>query len=61
MLAKTKLNTIELLNYRALIDSCISDNEFVLVNNVLKEYCDMKKRSQKLKDFNSTSEILVYL
>ena len=34
-LAKTKLNTIESLNSRNLIDSHIIHDEFVLVNNVL--------------------------
>ena len=28
----------------ALIDSCISHDEFVLVNNVLKQYDDMKEQ-----------------
>ena len=34
--AKTKLNSIEALMYKVLSDSNISDDEFVLVNNVLK-------------------------
>ena len=42
-LAKTKLNNIEVLISKALIDSNIIHDEFVLVNNVLKEYGDMKK------------------
>ena len=37
MLKKSKLNTIEVLIFKALID------EFVLMNNVLKEYDDMKE------------------
>ena len=37
-LAKSKLNRIEVLICKALIDSVISHNEFVLINNVLKEY-----------------------
>ena len=36
--AETKLNSTEILISSALIDSCISHDEFVLVNNVLKEY-----------------------
>ena len=36
LLAKTKLSSIELLVSKALIDSNISDDEFVLVNDVLK-------------------------
>ena len=42
MLAKPKLNIIEVLIFRALIDSNISHDEFVSVNNVLKEYDDIK-------------------
>ena len=36
LLAKSKLNSIEVLISKALIDSNISHDEFVLVNNVLK-------------------------
>ena len=43
MLAKSKLNSIEVLISKALIDSVISHDEFVLINNVLKKYNDMKK------------------
>ena len=38
LLAKCKLNSIEVLISKALIDSVISHDEFVLINNVLKEY-----------------------
>ena len=38
MLAKSKLNNIEVLISKALIDSNISDDKFVLINNVLKWY-----------------------
>ena len=38
LLAKSKLNSIEVLNSKALIDSVIRHDEFVLINNVLKEY-----------------------
>ena len=41
LLTKTKLSSIEILISKALIDSDISHDEFVLVNNVLKEYDDM--------------------
>ena len=41
-LAKTTLNTIEFLISKALIDSSITHDEFVSVNNVLKEYDDMQ-------------------
>ena len=38
LLAKLKLNSIEVLFFKALIDSIIIHDEFVLINNVLKEY-----------------------
>ena len=43
LLRKDKLNTIEVLISKALIDSYISHDEFVSVNNVLKEYNKMKE------------------
>ena len=43
LLAMNKLNTVEVLISKALIDSNISDNEFIVINNVLKEYDDMKE------------------
>ena len=41
--AKTKLNSIEVLISKALIDSSISHDEFLSVNNMIKEYDDIKK------------------
>ena len=46
LLAKSKLNSIEILFSKALTDSNISHDEFVLLNNVLKEFCDMKKNQK---------------
>ena len=43
MLEKDKLNTIEVLISKALVNSYISHDEFVLVNNVLRKYYEMKK------------------
>ena len=43
LLAKSKLNKIEVLIAKALIDSNISHDEFVLTNNVLKEYIKMNE------------------
>ena len=43
LLVKSKLNSIEVLIYNALIYSKISHDEFVLINNVLKEFDDMKE------------------
>ena len=44
LLAKSKLNSIEVLISKAFIDSVISHDEFVLINNMLKEYDDRKKK-----------------
>ena len=49
MLAKFKLNSIKVLLSKALINSNISHDEFVLVNNVLKEYNIMKEEIKNLK------------
>ena len=38
LLAKSKLSNIEVSISKALIDSVISHDEFVWINNVLKEY-----------------------
>ena len=43
MLAKSKLNNIEILISKALIDSNISHDEFILINNTLKEFHDLKE------------------
>ena len=43
MLGKGKLNTIEVLISKSLIDSSISHDEFVSLNNVLREYNEMKE------------------
>ena len=43
LLGKAKLNTIAILIYNALINSHISHDDFVSVNNVLRENNEMKK------------------
>ena len=43
LLAKSKLNKIEMLLSKTLIDSNISHDEFVLINDVLKDFSDMKE------------------
>ena len=48
MLAKSQLNRMEVLISKALIDSNISHDEFVSINDVLKEY-EMKKEIKNLK------------
>ena len=56
MSAKTKSNTIEVLIYKALIESCIYQDEFCLANNVLKEDNEVK---EVIKNFeNMVSGIL---
>ena len=50
LLAKSQLNRMEVLISKALIDSNISHNKFVLINNVLKEFYDMK---EEIKDSNN--------
>ena len=47
LLAKSKLNSMEVLISKALIDSVISHEEFVLIN-VLKQYNEMKKEIKNL-------------
>ena len=56
LLGKDKLNTIELLISTALIDSYISHDEFVSVNNVLKEYNEMKK---EIKNLETSAEYII--
>ena len=53
MLAKTKLNTIEVLISKALIDSDIGHVKFVLINNVLREYNGMNEALINPKIINS--------
>ena len=48
---KDKLNNIEVSISKALIDSYISHNEFVLVNNVLRECYEMKKEMKSIESF----------
>ena len=49
LLAKTKLNTIDVLISKALIDSYINHDKIVSVNNVLREYNEMKDEIKYLK------------
>ena len=49
LLAKSKLNSIEVSNSKTLIDSVIHHDEFVLINNVLKEYNKIKEEIKNLK------------
>ena len=49
LLAKSKLSSIEVLISKALIDANISNDEYILINNVLKEFDNMKEEIKKLK------------
>ena len=49
MLAKSKLIRTEALISKFLIDSNTSQDEFVSINNVLKEYEVMKEEIQNLR------------
>ena len=46
LLTKTKLNAINILISKDLIDSYINSKEFVSINNVLKEYNKIKKNQK---------------
>ena len=48
-LVKSKLSKIGFLISKALIDSVISHDEFILINNFLKEYIKLKEEIKKLK------------
>ena len=50
---KTVFNSIKVLISMVLRNLCISYDKFILVNNVLREYDDMKKVIQKSEDFNN--------
>ena len=51
MLAKSNLDRIEVLISKSLIDSNISHDEFILTNNVLKEYQEMKGEIKNVKTY----------
>ena len=47
LLGKDKLNTIEVLTSKALIDLHISHDEFDSVNNALREYNEIKTKQNR--------------
>ena len=49
LLRKDKLNTIEFLISKALVDSYINHDEFLSVNTVLREYYEMKEEIKNPK------------
>ena len=58
LLAKSQLNRMEVLISKALTDSKISHDEFVLINNVLKEYFGMK---EEIKNSNKKWKFKIYV
>ena len=50
LLAKPKLNAIKVLISKSLFDSNINHNEFAFLNNMLREYNDMKKEMKNPKN-----------
>ena len=59
LLANSKLNNIQILISMALIDSNVTHDEFVLINNMLRQYDNIKNK--KINDLNSSLKFLVYL
>ena len=55
---KSKFNKVSVLICKALINSNISHDDFFLLNNVLKEYGEMKEEIKNLKDLNNSLKIL---
>ena len=53
-LAKAKLNSTEVLISKALIDLYINHDEFISINNVLKEYDEIK---EKIRGFNKNKHL----
>ena len=45
----TQLDVYEVLIFKAIIDSYISHDEFASVNNVLREYYEMKEKIKNLE------------
>ena len=49
LLGKTKLDTIKVLISKGLVDSYISHDKFVSVNNILRQYNGMKEEIKHLE------------
>ena len=58
LLAKSKLNSIGVLISKGLINSNISQDEFILINNVLKEFYNMKEAT---KNSNNKQKFKLYI
>ena len=53
MLGKYKLNNIKVLIFKSLIDSYISQDEFVSINNSLREYNEIKSEKKKRPEISA--------
>ena len=58
LLGKNKLDVIEVLISKALIDSYINHDEFVSVNNVLKVYIEMR---DEIKNSDTSVEYIIQI
>ena len=56
LLGRDKLDTVKVLISKALIDSYISYDEFVSVNNVLREYYGLK---EEIKNPETSVEYII--
>ena len=56
LLARSKLNSIEVLISKASIDSYISHDEFVSINNLLTQYYEMK---EEIKNPETSVEYII--
>ena len=59
LLTKTTLNTVKTSISKVLIGSCISHDEFFLVNNVLKEFNDMVEEIKSPKTSSVNQGFLI--
>ena len=50
LLEKDKVNVIEVIIYSTFINSYITHDKFVSINNVLREYYEMKKEIKNSKN-----------
>ena len=61
LFAKSKLNSINVLISKALTDSNISLDESIIINNVLKEFPDIKKKKKKIKILIKNKNFKLYI
>ena len=54
LITKAKLNSVEILMSKALIDTNITHDELVSINNVSKEYDDIKEEVRNLENLTVT-------